>query len=254
MKTIHLLLCLLLASSLFLLFKKINWAPQQNRENIFVVGTSPDYPPYSFFSKQHEIVGFDIDIAREIAHRLNKKIVIKDMPFHSLIFELFAQNIDIIAAGMTPTERKSKKVSFSHTYLEGDALVVVTKQNSPDIITVEALKNKKIAVNLGYTADLYLSDKDNVDLIRLETPADCFMALSSGTVDAFVAAKSSIATFLATQKNNIFKIHTLPDTGESYALVINKHNDELLKKINTIIDTIKKDGTLHALKQKWNLL
>lgn len=241
--------------SLFLLFKIIQQFARQHDEQTIVVGTSADYPPYAFVDiKSGQVVGFDIDVAKEVVKRLNKNIQVKDIPFASLVFDLFYQYIDIIAAGMSPTEKRSKKVLFSQAYLQDDPLIVLTNKSSKPIQSLEGLQPKKVVVNTGYTADLYLSDKKNIDLVRLKNPAESIVALKSGAADAFVCAKSSLATFM--HKKSLaqdFHVAVLPDTGDKYALAVNKNNHRLLEQVNKALDEIKQDGTLELLKKKWNL-
>ncbi|MBP7854698.1 transporter substrate-binding domain-containing protein, partial [Candidatus Babeliales bacterium] len=72
--------------------------------NILIVGTSLDYPPYDFVDTQTgQPAGFDIDVLAELCKRMQKNLIIKNMPFTSLIFGLLAHDIEMIAAGMSPT-------------------------------------------------------------------------------------------------------------------------------------------------------
>lgn len=228
---------------------------QFKNENILIVGTSADYKPYAFIDiKTNEVIGFDIDVVREIAQRLGKDIQIKDIPFAMLMFDLFSGDVDMVAAGLTPTPRKAKKVNFTQLYLQGDPLIALTKKGVDSITTVQDLVGKKIVISSGYTADLYLSDKPGMTLIRLANPAQCFMALKSGSVDVFVAARSSLIPFLE-QKNaaDQYAMFVLPETGDTYAIAINKKNEQLLEQVNQALDVMRQDGTLEQLKKKWKL-
>ena len=221
--------------------------------NVLVVGTSPDYPPYEFIDvKSGEIIGFDIDVVQEIANRLNKKLQIKDMSFSSLIFGLLTNDVDLVASGMTPTERRSRVVSFTSMYLYGLPLVILTIKSHFEPTSFDDLQGKTVAVNLGYIADMHMSKKSGINLIKLQSPAQCFMALQSGSVDAFVCAQSPIKTFLQSNSHpEQFAVLQIPDTGEDCAFAVNKKNTQLLDEINDALKTMRNDGTLEALKQKW---
>lgn len=225
-------------------------------ENILVVGTSADYQPYAFIdTKTDEVVGFDIDVASEIATRMGKQVAIKDTPFNMLIFDLFSGDVDIIAAGLTPTARKAKKVNFTQVYFDKDPLIALTKPGVMNITSVQDLIGKKVVVNTGYTADMYLTEQElDCEIVRLKSPAESLMALQSGSVDVFVSARSSLNPFLE-QKNNAdqFAMFLLPDTGDDYAIAIKKGNDKLLTSVNNAINMMRKDGTLDKLKKKWKL-
>jgi len=230
--------------------------PQQDTSNLLIVGTNAEYQPFTFV-RNKEIVGFDIDIATEVANRLNKKIEIRDMPFDGLLPEIMRGGVHIIAAGMTPTDKRAERMFFTKPYLSGDSLLVITKKDGPVITTVDDLRNKAVIVNEGYTADMYLSGIDGIDPVRLPTPADAFMAIKTGQADAFVAAQSTIKPFLSQQNytNDIhtsnYKITQLDHTGDEYALAVSKKYPGLLPQIQTILDQMEQDGTLNILKNKW---
>lgn len=220
-----------------------------------VVGTSADYPPYAYVDiKKDMIVGFDIDIVREVVSRLHKKIEVVDIPFTALMLDLFFKSVDVVAAGITPTETRARKVLFSKSYLQADPLIVLTKKGGPSIKELHDLKGKTVVVNTGYTADLYLSEKPGMDLMKLKAPAECFMALKSGRADALVCAKSSLAMFVGKNTTEQFNMIELPNTGDTYSLAVNKADTELLHEINKALDDMDKDGTLENLKKKWNLV
>ena len=93
-----------------------------------VIGTSADYPPYEFHKSidgKDTIVGFDIEIAKEIAKDLGVELEIKDMKFDGLLAALQTGNIDFVAAGMNPTEDRKKNVDFSKIYYTAVQCVVI---------------------------------------------------------------------------------------------------------------------------------
>ena len=124
MKKRVLIICLVI-TALFLIAAKVmiqkNTLSPSLTENVLVVGTSDDYPPYTF-SQNGEVVGFDIDLVREIANRMRCKIEIKVMSFDVLLFELQRGSIQVIAAGLTPTKERALKVFFSSPYIIVDSL------------------------------------------------------------------------------------------------------------------------------------
>src|SRR6185369_11452130 len=89
---------------------------QAAMSNTLIVGTNAEFPPYCYI-ENNIIVGFDIDIAKEVAQRLGKSIQFKDMPFDALIPDIILGNVDFVAAGMSYTEERAKRVSFTRPYL-----------------------------------------------------------------------------------------------------------------------------------------
>src|SRR5690606_5895383 len=90
----------------------------QRTVSVIRVVTSADFKPMAFIDGD-DIVGFDIDVVKEIARRLNKQIEIQDMPFELLIPQIQLGSIQLIAAGMTVTPERSERVFFTEPYLTG---------------------------------------------------------------------------------------------------------------------------------------
>ncbi len=215
-----------------------------------LVGTNAEFPPFTF-RQEGEIVGFDIDIAKEVSRRLGKEMQFKDMPFDTLLPDLLLGQIDFIAAGMTATEERAKRVAFTKPYLHDDPLLIVTLDKP---LKFEDLKGKTVVVNEGFTADIYLAKQNEVNLVRLPTTADGFIALKSGRADAFVTADSTVRSFYAAQGDAHFALESIPGTAENCALVLPKNNPDLLKQIQSALDEMEKVGYIDQLKKKWKLL
>lgn len=221
--------------------------------NIIVVGISPDYPPYAQIDlATGQIVGLEVDVINEIAQRLGKKLIIKDMPFNTLIVELIAGQIDVIAAGMCPSEERKKTILFSYPYIDNDENVMISKKSNPAITDIQDVFGKPVAVNIGYTAETYLSKYPQIELIRLESPADGFMALKTDSVYAFTVAKSIFNKFLDKQpQGNDYQYFALPSSADACALAFAKSNSRLQQEIDPIINQMIEDGTMQVIKKKW---
>lgn len=239
------ILATLIISAASLLFSSFS-----NKDTL-IVGTNAEFPPFSSI-ENGKIVGFDIDIAINVAERLGKKIEFKDMPFDALIPDAVLGHVDFVAAGMSYTDERAKRVLFTKPYLSGDPLVILTTANPNGLVTVEDLVGKTVAVNEGFTADTFMSLKEGVTLVRLPTTADAFLALKSNRVYAFVTAKSTYETFLKMQPNQ-FHSHPIVGTSETCALVVPQSKPELLTEIQSALDAMEKDGTIDKLKVKWGL-
>ena len=179
---ITLLLALITFTLIFWYRKTSDYKPL---EKILIVGTSADFPNFSFRDKDNTIVGFDIDVIKEVTKRLGMELDLQDRPFGLLLPQIELGQIHAIAAGMTPTEERAKRVTFSKVYLSGNPLLVVSSAKNPAITDLEDLKGKDVIVNTGYTADFYMSKVPNVNLIRLTKVADALAALEQGKGYAF---------------------------------------------------------------------
>ena len=221
-------------------------------ENSFLtVGTNAEFPPFSY-KEGEALIGFDVDIAKEVGKRLSKEIHFKDMPFEALLPDLMLGGVDFIAAGMSVTEERAKRVNFTKSYLSGDPLVLLTLISKQ--ATLEELMGKVIVVNEGYTADDFISSKPGYKTLRLSSPADAFLALQKGRASAFITAKSTVDAFFSAQDSSRFHVGFLGEASESCALVFSKKNTKLLAEVQNALDEMEKDGTLLLYKKKWKLL
>ena len=117
-----------------------------------VLGTSADYAPYEWHmidGKNDEIVGVDIEIAKQVAADLGVELEIKDMQFNGLFSALNSGDIDMIIAGMVADEKRSESVDFTEPYFEQGQVLLVNKKDADTFKSVEDLKGKKIGSQLG---------------------------------------------------------------------------------------------------------
>lgn len=219
-------------------------------ERTLIVGTNGEFPPFSYIEDQ-QLVGFDIDVAKEVGKHIGVALTFKDMPFEALLPELILGRVDFVAAGLSATEERAKRVNFTKPYLESDPFVIFTKADKN--YTIDDLKGKKVVVIDGFTADQYMSEKKGIDLIRLPVQADGFLAIKTNRADAFITAKSTVDSFFLTQDPSQYRLVDIEGTGENCAIAVPKQKEALLKEIQAALDEMETDGTMQTLKDKWGV-
>ena len=246
-------LALVTAGSIWFMSRKRVAPAGEPAIETLIIGTNTDFPPFSSIVND-QIVGFDIDIALEIAKRLNKPYSLNAMSFGALIPELQIGNIHLIAAGMTPTLERAKRAFFATPHLEGDPLMAVQKEGAEPIQTKEQLKNKIVVVNQGYSSDNYVTDIGVAEVVRVSSPliSTGLMTIDGNQADVYVASKSSLQPFLEKGNKN-YTITPIKDTAESSALAVSKKYPQLYSQIQDAITEMIKDGTVEKLKEKWKL-
>ena len=177
-----------------------------------VIGTSADFPPYEFHSEVNgsdAIVGFDIAIAQELAKDLGVALEIKDMKFDGLLAALDSGNVDIVIAGMTPTDERKNSTDFSNIYYRAEQGVIVRAVDLAMYPDVASVKNAMIgaqkgAIQVGIAKKQVkgMSDEtaDNPQVKELPKVADLVLELKNGKIDAVIVetevAKAYAAAFL----------------------------------------------------------
>ena len=92
-----------------------------------VMGTNAEFAPFEYQDDNGEIVGYDIEIAKEIARSMGCELVIENMAFDSLIAALNSGKIDMIVAGMTATDERRQQVEFSENYYNAAQVIIVNE-------------------------------------------------------------------------------------------------------------------------------
>jgi ABC-type amino acid transport substrate-binding protein len=258
--SLYILIALIIATSAIIWYRATKTIITATPLDTIIVGTNAEFQPFSF-KENDTITGFDIDVITEVLKRLNKKMVLKDMPFDALIPEIQLGNIHVIAAGITPTQERARRALFTQPHLAaGNPLLIITLlrqgfEGQGPITTLDDLIGKTVVVNEGYVADSYMSEQPGVNLIRLSSAAvsDGMLALESGRADAFVTARYPMKPYFDKYDSNNFSVIAIPKTEESSAFAVSKHYPELRDYIQATLDRMQEDGTMDTLKRKWNL-
>lgn len=233
-----------------LLYATRSAAPQAESD-VIIVGASGDFPPFAYI-ENGQLAGLDIELIEEIGNRLHKKIELKNMPFTTLLPSLQLGNIDVIICGVSETPERAQQVLFTTPYVDNNPLVIVSLSAFP-AKTIEDLYGKEVVVNTGYVADLYMSNIKGPLLKRLTSPAEAFLALKTGRAFAFVAAQNTISPFFAQHDSQQFHVEVIQGTNDSASIAIAPQHATLREEIQEALDSMKKDGSLQQLKNKWGL-
>ncbi len=209
-------------------------------ENQLVMVTEAGFAPYEYY-ENGEVVGVDVDIAREIAKYLGKTLVVKDIAFDSIINEVKTGKADFGAAGISYSEDRAKNVDFSINYAVSKQVVIVN--NNSSITNVNGISNKKIAVQLGSIADTFVTDNiKNANVVRQKKYLAAIEDLKTGKVDCVVMDELPAKEIVS--KNEGIKILDGSLTNDSYGMIVKKGNKELLDAINTVLQNLKDEGKI----------
>lgn len=237
----------------FFIIQKNSLAPQCP-VNTLIVGVCDDFPPYTF-NKDGKVIGFDIDLVHEMAKRMTKEVQLRVMSFDMLLLELERGSIDILASGINPTPERARRVSFSRPYTSGDDLVAMTCKGSNKITNVHSLVGKRVGVNEGYAADMFISAHEGIVVDRIENVAKAVLALKSGKIDAFVTERAALKPYLSLHGSESFDLVVVRDGAQEVgcAVGVSRKHEGLLEKINATLMELEEDETLADLKKRWSL-
>lgn len=220
---------------------------------VYLVGTEPTFPPFEFTDEAGEITGFDIDLIKAIAADQGFEVEVQNLGFDGLIMAVQSGNIDIIASGMTIKPEREEKVDFSTAYINAGLALAVADGND-EIQSVDDLKGKKVAVQIGSTgaaeAQRLMDEGIVAEVVTFNTVDVVMMELVNGGVDAVINDLPVTQAYMTKQPDKIQLVGE-PLTSESYGFAVSEGNAELLEMINTGLQNMIDNGTYAELQTKY---
>lgn len=219
-----------------------------------VIGLDDSFPPMGFKDDKGEIVGLDIDMAKEAAKRAGMDVEFKAIDWSSKEAELKSKKIDALWNGLTVSPEREKNILFSDTYMK-DKQYIIVRNEDESIKSKADLAGKVVGVQQASTGESALQNDPSGKTVK-ETKSysdfvSAFMDLSIGRVDA-VIADGVIARYLMTKEPGKYKIVEGTDYGaDNFAVGFRKDDTALRDKINGILAEMKKDGTADKIVEKW---
>ena len=238
--------CRKIVTSLVIMLSVLFLTGCTKNEKELVLVTEAGFAPYEYY-EDGEIVGVDIDIAKEIAKELGKELVIKDVSFDFVINEVKSGKADFAAAGISITPERAEEVDFTMEYTTSNQVVVVKKDSQ--IKDFDDIKNKKIAVQLGTVADLYVEENyKNATVVSHKKYLSAVEDVKTGKADCIVMDELPAKAIVA--ENNNLKILDGVLFQDKYGMIVKKGNDELKNQINKVLERMINDGTIDNLVLK----
>ncbi|MET3211959.1 UNVERIFIED_CONTAM: His/Glu/Gln/Arg/opine family amino acid ABC transporter permease subunit [Paenibacillus sp. PvR008] len=221
-----------------------------------VLGMSADFPPYEFhkvINGKDTIVGFDVDIAKEIAKDLGAELVIEDMSFDSLLPALQSGRVDLVLSGMTPTDERKKSIDFSDVYYHSKQVIMVRPEDKDKYSTMAALKGEKIGAQKGSIQEGIAQKVPNASVTSLDKISDLVLQLRTQRVNAVVIEDTVAKGY--TLDGTVTLAKAVPEEGGAETAVgIRKGNTELLASVNKTLARLKADGSIEKFSTEASAL
>ena len=218
--------------------------------------TEATYPPFEFIGENNELKGFDIDLANAICKELKAECSFSNQPFDSLIPSLKFRRFDAIISGMDITPARLKQVDFSQPYYENSATFVASAKKSYK--SVEDLKGRTVGVQNGSTHQTYIIDKlekQGVKVRPYDSFQNAFLDMTNGRIDSVFSDTAVANEWLTERGGNQYapvgaEVKDAEYFGIGYGIAV-RQGDELKKKLDTALDTLKTNGTYQKIHDKY---
>ena len=216
-----------------------------------IVGATESSPPFSYRDGENGIVGYDLDLASEVAKRLGvamEKVAIINA---QRIPSLQQDKVDLVAAGMTRAENRKRDIAFSLAYLDSPHKVLVRKDAG--ITGVKQMAGRKLALVRSASVDAEVKTAvPTLEIVLLDDYRACFTALQEKRVDGFLADEILLLSFArksgAPQDFTFVPDYVLPRTA---GFGIKKDEPRFTEFVDRVLIDLEASGQAEKIFDRW---
>lgn len=249
-------LCMMLVLAVTALAGCGSNSAQKEEAKKIVVGLDDSFPPMGFKDEKNEIVGFDIDLAKEVAKRLGREVEFKAIDWNSKEAELKSGRVDILWNGLDITDKRKENMLFSEPYMDNRQIVFVAKNGKMAVASEADLAGKTIGTQSGGTTEEYFENKPELKSSMKEVKyypdyINAFMDLENGRLDAVVGDEIIGRYYISKHPDEIQAIDTVIGTVSQFGIAFRKDDQKLRDEVQKVFDEMKADGTVAKISEKW---
>ena len=220
-----------------------------------IMGFDEAYPPMGFVDENGDHVGFDIDLAKEVAKRMGVELVLQPISWDAKELELNGGNIDCIWSGLTITPERKEQMLFTMPYLANEQIMVVMADSG--IASQADVVGKVLGTQAGSASvDVLEANPDLKASLAEIALSDDFVAalmdLRLGGIDVLLI-DSVVGNYYIAQQDDPAAFAVLPEIlqAEEYGIAVRKDEVTLADAINAQLIAIAEDGTLDTIRAAW---
>ncbi|WP_414442779.1 ABC transporter substrate-binding protein [Burkholderia sp. 22PA0106] len=223
------------------------------------IGVDASYPPFESVAQNGDIVGFDVDLTREICTRIAVRCKWVAQDLDGIIPALKARKFDIIVSSLTVTDKRREQIDFSDKLYDAPARMIA-KAGSPLRPSVASLKGKRVGVEQGSTQETYAKtywETQGVTIVPYQNQDQVYTDLGTGRLDAALQDElQADYGFLRTARGKGFawagpEVKDPKTIGDGTAIGLRKEDTDLKAKINAALAAMHQDGTYDRLSHQY---
>ncbi|MCA0941140.1 transporter substrate-binding domain-containing protein [Yangia mangrovi] len=216
-------------------------------QDVVRMGTEGAYPPYNFINDKGEVDGFERELGDELCTRAEVTCEWVTNDWDSIIPNLVSGNYDTIMAGMSITPDRAEVIAFTQNYTQPDpsAYLVLTGNDGID------LAGAVIAAQTGTIQAAFVAEM-GATLVEYATPDETVAAVRNGEADAVLADKSYLVP-VADESDDVMLLDKDELIGGGVGMGLRQSDTALKEKFDAAIQSMKDDGSLNALLEKWEI-
>ena len=248
------------------------------------IGTEGAYPPWNAKDASGNLIGFEVDLAKELCTIMGHECTIVEQDWDGMIPALLMRKFDAIMAGMSITAERQKTITFSQGYADEVASLAVMKgsglgsMDTPEGVNLsiggadvkkalttitDALAGKTVCVQTATIHQNFLESGDvgKVNVRTYKTQDEVNLDLAAGRCDAALAAAVAFTDYAEKSGKSVVLVGPTFSGGafgngvgvgirQAGDGAVGKRDAKLLKDFNKAIDKARKQGIISKLAIK----
>ena len=236
-----------------------SWSKVESAKQL-MLGLDDAFPPMGYVDTETgEIIGFDIDVAREVCSRLGIELKLQPIGWDSKSVELSNGNIDCLWNGFSKTPEREEEFNLSMPYMQNNQIILVKADT--DYQGLDSLAGKIVGVQADSSAQDALDKNEEFknslqEIVEIGDYSKAVLEIQNGTIDA-IAIDEVVARFYLTNDPGAYRILEDADgqavslAVEDYVIGFRKNDNALKEKVEEALQAMADDGTLTEISMEW---
>ena len=222
----------------------------------YIIGLDDEYAPMGFRDEKGEIIGFDIDLAKEAAKRLGVEFEFKPIDWDNKREEILSGNVDILWNGTDITDERKEYMIFTKPYMENRQILIVPKGNPQNIHSVGNLEGKIVGTQAGSSSRDYVDANLNLknSFKEFKTYLNfklAFEDLYNGNVDVLICDELAGRYEISKTPQRFTVVEVTIGSVCEIGIGFRKDDVELRDEVQKVFDDMIRDGTAKKISEKW---
>ena len=215
-----------------------------------------EFAPMGFRNERGEIVGFDIDLAKETAARMGVEVEFKFIDWDNKEFEITNGNVDMIWNGCDIMNEYKEYMIFSKPYMDNRQILLVKKGNPEGIHSEGDLYGKIVGTQAGSNSETYINENEKLKntfavFKTYRNIKEGFEALSNNEFDVLIIDEIAGRYEMTIHPDMFGVVEVTIGPVTEFGIGFRKDNTELCDRVQKVFDEMIKDGTAKKISEKW---
>jgi len=217
------------------------------------VGMDASFPPFESIAADGTLIGFDVDLARELGRRLSVDVeFVANLPYDGLYDALAVGRVDVVISALVVNPDRMADFAYSTPYFDAGQVLVV-REGESGIEGVADLSGRTLAVEFGTRGDQearkWARRSDDLTVAPYQTAVEALAAVVAGEAD--VALVDHVSALTGSGVGSGLVVVGNPIVGEPYAVAVRRESRYLLRAIDDALAEMEADGVMETLVAEW---